>query len=43
MAIRVVDNKGVADTQAELLAAAADYPPDTVVYCADTKNTFTKV
>lgn len=41
MAIRIVNNKGVADTQAELLASTqAD---GVLVYCIDSGNTFTSL
>ena len=43
MAIRVVNKVGVADTQAELLLAASEYDSNTVVYCVDTGNTFTRI
>jgi hypothetical protein len=39
MAIRIVDNKGIADTQAELLASSQSNK--SIFYCADTKNSFT--
>lgn len=41
MAIRIVDNKGIADTQAELLASTQ---ADNInFYCVDTGNTFTSI
>lgn len=39
MAFRVVNNKGVADTEAEILVSE-EYPVGTIVMAADTFNTF---
>jgi len=41
MAIRIVGLKGIADTQAELLASTS--PSSTSVYCIDTGNTYTRI
>jgi len=43
MGIRVVNKVGIADTEAELLAAASEYATNTVVYCKDTESTLTKI